>query len=312
MSKDRVRQRVDAQQVLDEFEEWLLRERSTKDNTARAYADRMVGFTGWLPAPVEESLSGLTPATVIEWVNLEAKQGRKPSTLRKQLAMLRSFLRFCHSTGRVVEDLSAIVPNAAGWRLSSIPDPVPENTVETLLDSFDPHAPKGLRDRAVLLLLTGLGLRAGEIAGLRLPDIGWRAGTLRIVGKGDRVDELPLPDEVGRALEDYVLHGRGGRVDSDRVFMTMFEPVRPLTSEGVSKLVRMACERAGISEFGPHRLRHTFATGALASGATMQEVQGLLRHAQLRTTAIYAKVDRTRLRRLVPAWPTAAEGRWAR
>ncbi len=312
MSKDRVRQRIDAQQVLDEFEDWLLRERSAKEATARAYADRMVGFTGWLPAPVEEALSGLTPATVIEWVNLEAEQGRKPSTLRKQLAMLRSFLRFCHRTGRVAEDFSAIVPHAAGWRLSSIPDPVPEKTVETLLDSFDVHAPKGLRDRAVILLLTGLGLRSGGIAGLRLPDIGWRAGTLRVVGKGDRVDELPLPDEVGRALEDYVLHGRGGRVDSDRVFMTMFEPVRPLTRDGVAKIVRMACDRAGISEFGPHRLRHTFATGALASGATMQEVQGLLRHAQLRTTAIYAKVDRTRLMRLVPAWPAAAEGRWAR
>lgn len=312
MSKERVRQRVDAQQVLDEFEEWLLRERSAQEDTARAYADRMVGFTRWLSAPVEESLSGLTPARVIEWVDLEAQQGRKPSTMRKQLAMLRSFLRFCHRTGRVTEDFSAIVPHAAGWRLSSIPDPVPEHTVETLLDSLDQRSPKGLRDRAVLLLLTGLGLRAGEIATLRLPDIGWRSGTLRITGKGDRVDELPLPDEIGRALEDYVLHGRGGRIDSDAVFMTMFEPVRPLTPDGVAKIVRMACERAGIIEFGPHRLRHTFATGALASGATLQEVQGLLRHAQLRTSAIYTKVDRTRLTRLVPVWPTAAEGRWAR
>lgn len=312
MSKYRARRRTDAQQVLDEFEDWLLRERSVQANTARAYADRIVGFVGWLPAPVEESLSVLTPTTVLEWVNLEAKQDMKPSTLRKQLVTLRSFLRFCHRTGRVDTDFSAVVPHAAGWRLSSIPDPVPEGTIQKVLDSLDEHSPKGLRDRAVLLLLTGLGLRSGEIAGLRLSDVGWRTGTLRVTGKGDRVDELPLPQEVGRALEEYVLHGRGGRIDSDRVFMTMFEPLRPLTRDGVAKIVRMACARAGVTEFGPHRLRHTFATGTLAAGATLQEVQGLLRHAQLRTTAIYTKVDRARLNQLVPAWPATAESGWAR
>ncbi|WP_186313769.1 tyrosine-type recombinase/integrase [Kocuria marina] len=312
MTKHRARRRADAQQVLDEFVDWLLRERSVQANTASVYADRIVGFVGWLPAPVEESLSALTPTKVLEWVNLEAKQPRKPSTLRKQLVMLRSFLGFCHRTGRIDTDFSAVVPHAAGWRLSSIPDPVPEGTIQAVLDSLDERSPKGLRDRAVLLLLTGLGLRSGEIAGLRLSDIGWRAGTLRVTGKGDRVDELPLPEEVGRALEEYVLHGRGGRIDSDRVFMTMFEPLRPLTADGVAKIVRMACARAGVTEFGPHRLRHTFATGTLAAGATLQEVQALLRHAQLRTTAIYTKVDRARLTQLAPTWPAAAESGWKR
>lgn len=96
MSKYRERRRGDAQQVLEEFEDWLLRERSVQESTARVYADRVVGFLEWLPAPVEESLRALTPATVMEWVNLAAKRGQKPSTLRKQLVMLRSFLRFCH------------------------------------------------------------------------------------------------------------------------------------------------------------------------------------------------------------------------
>lgn len=313
MSEYRERRRGDAQQVLEEFEDWLLRERSVTESTARVYADRVVGFLAWLPAPAEESLRALTPATVMEWVNLAAKRGQKPSTLRKQLVMLRSFLRFCHRTGRVGQDLAGVVPNAAGWRLSSIPDPVPEGTVQELLDSLDLQAPKGLRDRAILLLLTGLGLRSGEIAALRLGDIGWRTGTIRVRGKGDRADELPLPEEVGRALEEYVLHGRGGRAGYDEVFLTMFEPVRPVAPNGIGKIVRMACARAGITEFGPHRLRHTFATGMLASGAMLQEVQGLLRHAQLRTTAIYTKVDHARLTQLVPEWPTAAAAsRWAR
>ena len=249
---------------------------------------------------------------VIGWVNLEAVRGLKASTLGKQMVMLRSFLKFCHRSARTGQDFSGVVPNAAAWRLSSIPDPVPAGAIEALFESLDLRSPKGLRDRAILLLLTGLGLRACEIAALRLDDIGWQAGSLRIRGKGDRVNELPLPDEVAQALEDYVLDGRGGRVQGDEVFWTVIHPVQPLTANGVCGTVRQVCVSAGVTKFGPHRLRQTFATGVLASGATLQEVQGLLRHAHLRTTAIYTKVDKTRLTRLVPEWPAAASGRWGR
>ena len=226
--------------------------------------------------------------------------------------MLRSFLQYAHRSDRVGRDLSGVVPHAAAWRLSSIPDPVPAGTIEALFDTLDQRSPKGLRDRAILLLLTGLGLRACEIAGLRLDDIGWRTGSLRIRGKGDRVDELPLPDEVGQALEDYVLHGRGGRVQGEEVFWTVIDPVQPLTPNGVCGTIRQICIKAGVEKFGPHRLRHTFATGMLATGASLQEVQGLLRHAHLRTTALYTKVDKNRLTPLAPEWPTAASGRWSR
>lgn len=312
MAIHREQRRADVRSVLDEFETWLLRERSAQDCTAGAYTARVAGFVRWLPAPVDGSLRDLTAATVIEWVNLEAARGLKASTLGKQLVMLRSFLQFCHRSGRIGQDLSGVVPHAAAWRLSSIPEPVPAGTIEALFDSLDLRSPKGLRDRAILLLLTGLGLRACEIAALRLDDIGWRTGSLRIRGKGDRIDELPLPDEVGQALEDYVLHGRGGRVQGDEVFWTVIDPVQPLSANGVCGTIRQICIHAGVTKFGPHRLRQTFATGMLASGATLQEVQGLLRHAHLRTTAIYTKVDKARLTRLAPEWPSAAEGRWAR
>jgi integrase/recombinase XerD len=308
----RDQRRADARVVLDEFEAWLLRERSTRERTAAAYTARVAGFAEWLSGPVEQSLRTLTAATVIEWVNLEAARGLKASTLGKQMVMLRSFLQFCHRSGRTGQDFAGVVPHAASWRLSSIPDPVPVGTIDALFDSLDLRSPKGLRDRAMLLLLTGLGLRACEIAGLRLDDIGWQTGSLRIHGKGDRRDELPLPDDVGKALEDYVLAGRGGKVEGDAVFWTVIHPVQPLTANGVCGAVRQVCVNAKVTKFGPHRLRQTFATGALASGATLQEVQGLLRHAQLRTTAIYAKVDKSRLTQLVPEWPVAASGRWGR
>ena len=308
----RDQRREDVREVLDGFEAWLLRERSTRARTAAAYTARVAGFVEWLPAPLDRSLRALTAATVIEWVNLEAARGLKASTLGKQMVMLRSFLQFCHRSAWTGQDFAGVVPHAAAWRLSSIPDPVPAGMIEALFDSLDLRSGKGLRDRAILLLLTGLGLRACEIAALRLDDIGWQTGSLRICGKGDRVDELPLPDEVGQALEDYVLHGRGGRVEGDAVFWTVIHPVQPLTANGVCGTVRQICIKAGVEKFGPHRLRQTFATGMLASGATLQEVQGLLRHAHLSTTAIYTKVDKNRLTQLAPEWPAAASGRWAR
>ena len=312
MAIHREQRRADARDVLDEFETWLLRERSAQQRTAGVYVARVAGFAEWLPAPTEHSLRKLTATMLIEWVNLEAARGLKASTLGKQLVMLRSFLQFCHRSGRTGQDLSGVVPHAAAWRLSSIPDPVPAGTIEALFDSLDLRSPKGLRDRAILLLLTGLGLRACEIAALGLDDIGWSTGILRVRGKGDRVDELPLPDEVGQALEDYVLHGRGGRVEGEEVFWTVIDPVQPLSANGVCGTIRQICIHAGVTTFGPHRLRHTFATGMLASGATLQEVQGLLRHQHLRTTAIYTKVDKSRLTRLAPEWPAAASGRWGR
>lgn len=214
MAIHRDQRRADVREMLDKFEAWLLRERSAQERTASAYTARVAGFAEWLPEPIDQSLRKLTAATVIEWVNLEAVRGLKASTLGKQMVMLRSFLKFCHRSARTGQDFSGVVPNAAAWRLSSIPDPVPAGTIEALFESLDLRSPKGLRDRAILLLLTGLGLRACEIAALRLDDIGSQAGSLRIRGKGERVDEPPLPDEVGQALEDYVLDGRGGRVQN--------------------------------------------------------------------------------------------------
>lgn len=126
----RDQRRADVRDVLDEFKRWLLQERSAQECTAAAYTARVAAFVEWLPAPVEESLRKLTAAMLIEWVDLEAARGLKASTLGKQLVMLRSFLQYAHRSGRVGQDLSGVVPHAAAWRLSSIPDPVPAGTIE--------------------------------------------------------------------------------------------------------------------------------------------------------------------------------------
>ena len=126
-------------------------------------------------------------------------------------------------------------------------------------------------------------------------------------GKGHTTERLPLPADVGAALADYLQHGRQHR-DEREVFLRWLAPIRGLAPEGVSEVVRAASERAGLGSFGAHRLRHTAATSLLNAGASLTDVAQVLRHRNLATTAIYAKVDRRRLRELCVRWPGALRG----
>jgi site-specific recombinase XerD len=154
-----------------------------------------------------------------------------------------------------------------------------------------------------LLLLSRLGLRASEVAGLRLDDVGWRAGELVVRGKGGRVDCLPLPIDVGEALASYLQRRPSNSDESRALFMKVLAPVGPMSRYAVGAVVREACWRAGLPRMGCHRLRHTAATEMLRSGATLEEIGHVLRHRERRTTAIYARVDRATLRTVAMSWP---------
>jgi integrase/recombinase XerD len=153
-------------------------------------------------------------------------------------------------------------------------------------------------------MLVRLGLRASEVAGLTLDDIDWASGELRIRGKGPRVDKLPLPSDVGDALVDYLQHARPDCPDR-RLFLRSCAPRRGLSRQAVGGLVRAASVRAGLAAHGPHRLRHTVATGLVRHGAPLVEIAQLLRHQTVQVTAIYAKVDLGALRTVAQPWPGA-------
>jgi len=174
-----------------------------------------------------------------------------------------------------------------------------------LLASCDRRRPVGLRDYAILLLLVRLGLRAGEVAAMRVADVDWRAGEILVRGKGDRQDRLPLPVDVGAALVNYVQRGRGGDAGPS-MFARVNAPRGPLRPTGVEAVVHDACVRCGMVPVGAHRLRHTAATGMLRAGGSLPEIAQVLRHRRLETTAIYAKVDRAALRPLAPPLPGSA------
>jgi len=175
-------------------------------------------------------------------------------------------------------------------------------TVARLVASCDRDRPTGRRDLAILLLLARLGLRAGEVAAIELPDVDWERGELLVRGKGDRRERLPVPVDVGQALAAYVQHGRAP-VRDGRLFMRVRAPITGLTGYAVSGVVRAACRRCELPLVGAHALRHTVATEVLRRGGTLAEISELLRQRSEFTTAVYAKVDLVALQDLARVWP---------
>jgi len=154
-----------------------------------------------------------------------------------------------------------------------------------------------------LLLLSRLGLRAGEVASLGLDDLDWRHGEITILGKGNRGERLPLPEDVGTAISTYLRNGRPGTAQGRSVFVRVHAPHRALTTGGVSEVVFDNAQRAGLGKVHAHRLRHTAATAMLRAGSPLAEVGQVLRHRSPLTTAIYAKIDRDALVVLARPWP---------
>ena len=217
----------------------------------------------------------------------------------------RSFFRFLFQKGELQADLAASVPTVANWRLSTVPKYLTPQEVERVLKACDRRTAVGRRNYAILLLLARLGLRAGEVVGLHLEDINWRAGEILVRGKGLLHDRMPLPSDVGQALTAYLRRDRPA-CRTRQVFVCMRAPRRGFAHPStLSTIVHRALARADLRPplQGAHLLRHSLATSMLRSGATMGEIAEILRHRTLQTTEIYAKVDFQGLRSLAHPWP---------
>lgn len=288
------------EQLLAEFRGYLLEERGMAAGSVRLYERIARLFLEERSELLADDLARLSGAEVNVFVSREARR-RSYWSARTVVAALRALLRFLHVRGLIEEPLAAAVPSVAR-RQEDLPRGLPAGQVRLLLDSCDRSTPVGCRDYAILLLLSRLGLRGGEVAGLELDDLDWRAGEVEIRGKGSRVDRLPLPDDVGRAVADYLRHGRP-RGFGRAVFLTASAPLIGVSRGAVSDIVVRACERAGVPPVRCHCLRHTVASELLSRGAGLAEIGQVLRHRDLRTTAIYAKVDRQALSGLALPWP---------
>lgn len=293
--------------AIDRYRHYLVRERGLAPLTVRHYTNAVRPF-------LRNELSN--DGTRIDWESLDASRvtafvvARTPSqsrsVARTTVTALRSLLGYLYANGLIKQQLTAAVPAVAGWRLAALPKALQPSDIRALLAACDRRTQKGRRDFAILTILTRLGLRASELAGLCLDDIDWRAGTILIRGKGNQIEPLPCPQDVGGAVAAYLRRGRPATAADRTVFVRIRAPHRALSGIGVSEIVFAAAHRAGLGEVRAHRLRHTVATQQLRAGSPLPEISQLLRHRHISTTAIYAKVDRSALRRIARPWPGGA------
>jgi integrase/recombinase XerD len=293
------------EEVLARFDCYLMVERGLAAGTIRGYVNAVRPFvTGRLRGD-RLDLAGLTAGDVSRFV-VAVCPTRAPGPSKVIVTALRSLLGWLHVEGILAVSLSASVPSVASWRLAELPEPLGPGALRALLASCDRRSGVGRRDYAMLVVLSRLGLRAGEVAGLGLDDIDWRAGEIVVSGKGSRVERLPLPADVGDAVAGYLRRGRPTTAVDRNVFVRVRAPHRGLTAGGVTQAVFAAGQRAGLGAVYAHRLRHSAATAMLRAGTPLPEVGQVLRHRRALTTAIYAKVDVDALTALVRPWPASS------
>ncbi len=292
------------EELLADYRGYLRMERGLSEHTVLdVYGPAARLFLAGREGPDGLGLERLCAADVSSFLARECPR-RSVTRARDLVCALRSLLRYLHLAGLTGAPLAWAVPSVADLRDRTLPRGLDPAAMSRLLASCDRRTLAGLRDYAILLLLTRLGLRAGEVAGLRLGDVDWRHGELLVRGKGSRQDVLPLPVDVGEALADYLR--RRPRCQCRALFLRVTAPRRELNRCTVAWVVRAACDRAGLPRAGAHRLRHTAATEMLRAGASLPEIGQVPRRREQKTTAIYAKVDRRALRALARPWPSPA------
>ena len=289
--------------LLAEYRTWLVGERGLAPSTVLRYENTARRFLTE-QAVVDDVFTptGLTGSDVNAFLLRECARVSAGSA-KGRVAELRSVLRFLYLQGITALRLGTAVPPVGGWRLATLPPPAMSATdVQLLLDACDRSTLVGVRNFAMMMLVARLGLRSIEVARLELRDVDWRAGELVVRGKARRHDRLPLPTEVGEALVAYLSSGRNP-TDAAHLFLTCRAPRGPIRADLVGDVVERACLRAGLPRVGPHRLRHALAGELLRQGAGLVAISQVLRHRDLATTALYAKVDLAALREVAQPWP---------
>jgi integrase/recombinase XerD len=287
------------ERLVDAFVAYLVAERGLAASTIgnyRAVAVRFLATEGEWP----DGIAGVGAEQVSAFVLAEAAR-RSAGSLNNVTTGLRALLRWLYVEGYTPMSLAGAVPAAPSWRDSGLPRAVPAGQIGRLLASCDRRTNVGRRDLAILTVLARLGLRAGEVAALRVDDLDWRAGEIEVPGKGNRRERLPLPVDVGQAIADYC--GRGRRRGACRsLFLHVHAPYVGLSHTGVNQVVARACERAGLPRIGAHRLRHSAACAMRAAGAPLLEIGQALRHRDVSVTAHYARDDQAALHAVARPW----------
>ena len=295
-----------AGEILERYRRFLAVERGLTAAAILRYVDCLRPFLDRQTRDGNLDLASLTSSDVTSFV-VAWCPAVNSGVAKLTVTALRSFCGFLHLEGVLRRSLVPAVPTVIYRDQAGLPKGLEPEEVRRILTSCDTTSDNGVRDLAILTLLVRLGLRRCEVSRLGLDDIDWRAGTICVHGKGNCLERLPLPVDVGHYLAQYLRHARPAKARGRTVFVRHFAPYNALSASRVSTIVADAARRAGVGRVHAHRLRHTAATQLLRAGASLPEVGQVLRHRRAQTTAIYAKVDHDTLRVIARPWPEDAQ-----
>jgi integrase/recombinase XerD len=289
----------------EEYEAYLRHQRGLSEATIHHCLSFLKRFMAFRFGKKVGDLNNITPGDIVAFLR-KIMTGTQPYRDKTPPSHLRNLFRFLFWAGKTKRDLANAVPRVAQPPQSHLPRYLKPEAVEQLIDAVWSGDPVGRRNYAMILLIARLGLRASEVIAIQLDDIDWRAGTILIRGKGKRHDRMPLPNDVGKAIVDYIRNGRRG--PSRTLFVSSKVPYRPFVNAQIlNTVLRDAFEQTGVKPpqkyVGSHLLRHSLATDMLRKGASLDEIGDVLRHRSRMSTTIYAKHDVEGLRSIARAWP---------
>jgi len=233
--------------IIMDFRTWMRSHRGVKDSTLNHYCPLILGLYDKLDGKLED----LNVKRLREFI-LERATGFSKSHVKSLAASVRMFIRYLVVIGKCHADLEYAIPKIAHWRLSSLPKFLGSKEIDHIIDLCDPSTPAGARDRAIILLLARLGLRAGDVSNMRLENLDWEEGTFVVAGKSRRMSRLPLPQDVGEAILCYLEKARP-KVNSQAVFITLKAPFIPISRQQFpdrcQTVGREGCYRTGFAGF---------------------------------------------------------------
>jgi integrase/recombinase XerD len=288
--------------ILSRFRQYLTQERALLATTVANYTNQVRPFLRWRVGLAGEDFGTLSAHEITSFLLLRGAE-ESVGSVRVAATALRALLKWMYLTQMTPSSLTGAIGPIAYSSYGGLPKALTARELASVAAQASLSASSPRRNRALVVVFSRLGLRAQEAADLCLDDFSWRTGTVRVPGKGARAQEMPLPDDVGGAIADYLEHERPASQHRN-VFLQESAPHGPLGHSGVSHVITGLGARAGVvPRIGAHRLRHTAATAVIVAGGSLIEAAQLLRHASTDTTAIYAKVDVASLQTLVRPWP---------
>jgi integrase/recombinase XerD len=284
--------------LVRDFLSYLTVEGGLSDNTIQGYGRDLIDFLEFCKSNKIGEIKQITPALIQKYMMIQAKDNKAEASQKRGLVAIRMFLRFGKLNGLVKDDFTGILEGPKLWQ--RLPIICSKKQVVDLLEAPSPKEKYYLRDKAMLELLYATGVRASEVAGLKIADLNLDVGYLRCIGKGSRERVIPLGKVAAAATLEYLKNMRPMLAKSfSGDFLLLSRTGRPMGRIEVWRLIKRYAARAGMSKnLTVHTLRHCFATHLLAGGADLRSVQEMLGHVDISTTQIYTHVDNERLREI--------------